>query len=131
MAHAMMVWPMAALTLLTMSVLVLTGRRRFGAARERRVHIRDFRLGESDQVPPDVAVANRNYMNLLEFPVLFYVLGLVSIAERRESGLLAAMAWGYVALRAAHSAVHVSSNDVRHRYRLFFASVILLAVMWV
>ncbi len=131
MAHAPMVWPMTALALLTLVMLLLTGRRRFGAARAGRVRARDFRLGETDQVPADVAVANRNYMNLLEFPQLFYVLGLLAIAERRTDGLLIALAWAFVALRAAHSAIHISSNNVRHRFNLFLASVVLLVAMWV
>lgn len=45
---------------------------RAGAAKARRVRIGDFRVGESPDVPADVALPNRNFMNLLEMPVLFY-----------------------------------------------------------
>ena len=41
-----------------------------------------------------------------------------------------ACAWIYVALRYAHSAVHLTANDVRVRFQLFAASGIVLILMW-
>jgi hypothetical protein len=35
--------------------------------------VEDFKFGESARVPGNVSVPNRNLMNLLELPVLFYV----------------------------------------------------------
>jgi len=65
--------PMGALAFLTFFVLVQIPIRRFAAARKRLVKAADFRFGESGAVPGAVSIPNRNYMNLLELPVLFYV----------------------------------------------------------
>jgi len=65
--------PMGALACLTFLALAMIPIRRFAAARAGRVRADDFKFGESGRVPGDVSVPNRNYMNLLELPVLFYV----------------------------------------------------------
>ena len=40
------------------------------------------------------------------------------------------LAWLYVATRIAHSAVHLTYNNVIHRLRAFGASIFLLAALW-
>ncbi|HEX8570209.1 MAG TPA: MAPEG family protein [Caulobacteraceae bacterium] len=131
MPQEMIFWPMVALAALTLGVLTLVPRRRFRAARMKQVDASDFRLGESQRVPPEVAVANRNYMNLLELPVLFYVVCLAFHAAGAVDLPALVLAWAFVALRVAHSAVHLSSNNVMHRLRLFGLSVLVLAATWV
>jgi len=54
-------------------VLLLIPFRRFRAAFAGQVGAGDFRYGESARVPGEVSIPNRNYMNLLELPVLFYI----------------------------------------------------------
>ena len=69
--------PVAAMALLTFIVLGFVPARRFRAAFARQVTAEDFRFGQSPAVPGHVSSPNRNYMNLLELPVLFYVAGLM------------------------------------------------------
>lgn len=66
-------FPMGALALLTFTVLLFIPIRRFRAAFAGKVGPEDFKYGESERVPGDVSLPNRNYMNLTELPVLFYV----------------------------------------------------------
>ena len=124
-------YPMSALVLLTFLVLVQIPLRRFRAGFARRVSYGDFRFGESANVPGDVSLPNRNYMNLLELPVLFYVLCLSLYATAHVTPAMVWLAWAYVAFRAMHSVVHLTYNDVRHRGLAFAASNIVLAVMWI
>src|SRR5215472_8757437 len=104
--------PMGALVVLTFLVLLLIPIRRFRAAFAGRVQREDFALGESSRVPKDVSLPNRNYMNLLEMPVLFYVLCIVVLVTRRLDFPLLLLAWLYVGLRAIHSAIHIIYNNV-------------------
>ena len=122
--------PMTALALLTLAVTAYVGYKRFGAGFAGRVRGSDFRYGESANVPPDVSVANRNYMNLLEAPVLFYVLCLTLYVTRHVTAALVWLAWIYVAFRYMHSAVHLSVNRIRYRFASFAASTLVLAGMW-
>lgn len=123
--------PMGTLAGLTFLVLVLIPIARFRAAFAGRVTARDFLLGESSRVPEDVSVMNRNYMNLLEGPVLFYVLCLSCLAAAKLDRTLLTLAWVYVALRVLHSLVHIAYNNVFHRLALFASSSAVLTTMWV
>jgi hypothetical protein len=65
--------PMAALIALTFLVLLLIPIKRFRSGFAGETTGEDFRFGESVRVPGHVSIPNRNYMNLLELPMLFYV----------------------------------------------------------
>ena len=123
-------FPMVGLATLTFAVLLLIPVRRFRAGRAGQVAYDDFRYGESPRVPPEVALPNRNMMNLLELPVLFYVACLVIYVADRVDTTLLALAWTYVGLRLVHSAIHLTYNRVRHRLIAFGASNIVLVTLW-
>ncbi len=130
MARDMILWPMGGLALLTFIVLLLIPVRRFRAAFAGKVKAHDFALGESPAVPPRVALANRNYMNLLELPQLFYVICLMLYVTDRVDVLSYRLAWGYVALRALHSVIHITFNHVFIRLTVFALSNFVLIAMW-
>jgi hypothetical protein len=123
--------PLFALAGWTALVLILIAFRRIGAGLAGRVRPVDFRYGESACVPPEVSLPNRNYMNLLELPVLFYVAGLIAFVTGQASLLQSALAWGYVGLRVAHSLIHLSYNNVYHRLAAFALSNFVLLALWV
>ena len=122
--------PMLALVLLTFAVLVYTGYKRFGAFFAGRVKGSDFRYGETPNVPADVAVANRNFMNLLEAPVLFYAVCLAAYASHHVTAVTLSLAWTYVALRMAHSAIHLAYNRTLYRFSAYAASNAVLLGLW-
>ena len=124
-------YPVAALVALTFAVGIRMYVARVGAARERRVTVGDFRLGESPNVPADVALPNRNFMNLFEMPVLFYVACVILFVTNAVDGLALVLAWLYVASRIAHSLIHLTYNNVIHRLAAFAASNVVLLVLWV
>ena len=123
-------YPVVALVALTFVVMVRMYRVRVGAARAGRVRVRDFKLGESPDVPADVALPNRNFMNLLEVPVLFYVACIVFYVTATVDVFALILAWLYVAARVAHSVVHLTYNNVLHRLTAFGASNIALLALW-
>ena len=123
--------PVLALALLTSTVLLFIPIRRFRAAFAGQVTPNDFALGESANVPPTVALANRNYMNLLELPILFYVVALAMYVTGTVDALAMNLAWGFVALRAVHSLVHMTVNHVITRLSLFALSNFVLIGLWV
>jgi len=112
-------------------VLLLTGVRRVVAVRAKRVPVRAFRLGESSEVPPQVSVFNRNLMNLLEMPLLFYVVSLAFYVTHAVDGLTVWLAWAFLALRLVHSAIHLTFNRVGARFAAFAASNVALLLLWI
>lgn len=122
--------PVTALALLTFAVLSLVPVKRFRASFAGKVGPGDFRYGESARVPGDVSLPNRNYMNLLELPLLFYVLCIVLFVTKRVDSVYLALAWVFVALRVAHSIIHLAYNNVFHRLIAFALANVVLLVMW-
>jgi hypothetical protein len=71
-----------------------------------------------------------NLKNLFELPLLFYVAALLSMVLMIQDQFLVQLAWGYVALRYAHSFVHCTYNRVMHRFMAYAASCIVLIFIW-
>jgi hypothetical protein len=131
MAQETIFLPMLAMAALTFVVLLFIPLRRFRAVAAGHVTAEDFALGESANVPPRVSLANRNYMNLLELPVLFYAVCVAFYVTHTVDALAVNLAWGYVALRALHSLIHLSYNNVIHRLSFFALSNFVLMALWV
>jgi hypothetical protein len=70
-------------------------------------------------------------MNLLELPMLFYVVGILLYITGGASHLVVALAWAFVALRVVHSLIHLTYNHVLHRLAAFTLSNVALVLLWV
>ena len=127
----MILYPVFALAAWTGIVLLLIPVVRVRSALAREIVANDFKYGESATVPSHVSIPNRNYMNLLEIPMLFYVVCLLLHLIGGGSSLAAGLAWTYVALRVVHSLIHPSYNDVIHRLTAFGLSNVALVCLWV
>ncbi|MDB5873637.1 MAG: hypothetical protein JWQ07_3079 [Ramlibacter sp.] len=124
-------YPMFALGCWTVIVLLLIPVVRVRAGRRKEIVVDDFKYGESPSVPSHVSIPNRNLMNLLELPVLFYVVCLMLYVTAGVSPLAVFLAWAYVVLRIVHSAIHLTYNNVIHRLTAFAVSNGVLSTMWV
>jgi hypothetical protein len=122
-------WPTLALILVTFLVLVQVPIRRFRAAFAGRVTAADFKYGESGSVPADVALPNRMFMNLVEVPVLFYVVCLIYFVTAQVDANTMVMAWLYFALRMVHCFVYMTYNNVVHRFAVFATSNVVVVCM--
>jgi hypothetical protein len=123
--------PLVGLAALTAIVQLLIPFARVGAIKRNEITLNDFALGESDRVPSRVSIPNRNYMNLLEFPVLLYPACLIAYVATEVTSIMINLAWMFVALRAVHSAIHLTYNRVSHRVVAFGLSNLTMVTLWV
>jgi len=123
-------WPIGAMALLTFLVLGLMPIRRIAAVSKKEITPEDFRYGESAQVSGYVSIPNRAMMNLLELPVLFYVVCVMFYVTDSIERSILYLAWLYVGLRFAHTTIHLSYNNVVHRLIAFAASNVVLIALW-
>src|SRR3954453_16397465 len=122
--------PMSVLAIWTGCMMFMVGFSRIRAVRARRVRPGAFRLGECPDVPSDVTVWNRNLMNLLEMPLLFYVVSIAFYVTHHVTPSVVTLAWIYLALPLAHSLVPVPSNHILLRLSSFAASNFVLLTLW-
>jgi hypothetical protein len=124
-------YPVFALATWTGLVLLLILFFRVRAGMKRELLTDDFKFGESAGVPPHVSIPNRNYMNLLELPVLFYVVCLMLHVSMGAWPIAVRLAWAYVFFRIVHSLIHLTYNRVIHRLAAFALSNAALIALWV
>lgn len=124
------IYPVFCLVILTFFMIAATGITRLISVRRRQVHPRYYVLMSGDTPPDYVQKVGRNMANLLEVPVLFYLLAVLAILFEISSQLLVDLAWLYVVLRLVHSIIHISYNNVPHRLIVFVLSVVTLMIMW-
>ena len=123
-------YPVFAMIGWTMILMVRLGVLRYGAVRSGSVDPRFFALYRGYDEPEKLAVNSRHVVNLFEAPLLFYVVCLVAFLTGQSGTLLLALAWVYVGLRFLHSYVHLTSNTVLTRFRIFILSMLILMIIW-
>ena len=124
-------YPAFAMMALTMFCMVRLGLLRWVAVSRGEVDPKFFRLFRGYEEPEKLAVYSRHVVNLFEAPLLFYVIILTAFVTGQSNNWLTGLAWTYVALRFFHSYVHLTSNIVLIRFRIFVVSMLTLSTLWV
>lgn len=82
--------------------------------------------GVAGEVPVRVEQASRNFINLFELPVLFYVATFLLLELRIQDETTLLLSWGFVVSRFVHSFIHLGANNIRFRALSFWFSGIFL-----
>lgn len=123
-------WPAFALFALTVAVVFRLATLRFRAVRGRKVDPRFYKIYRGDGEPEEVAAVSRHLVNLYEAPTLFYAATAIAFAAGIAVTPLVVLGWAYVGLRLVHSSIHLGSNDVLWRFRVFALSWMVLVAYW-
>lgn len=124
-------YPIYALVALTLFCMVRLGMLRVAAIKRGEIDPRFFALYRGYDEPDKLAAYSRHVSNLFEAPVLFYVICVTAAISGQDGVLPVSIAWAYVALRYVHSYVHLTSNVVIVRFRVFVTSMIVLTALWI
>lgn len=123
--------PVFCLVILTFIMAFATGISRIISVRRKDINPKYYIFMSGDTPPDYVQKLSRNFANLLETPILFYLLVVLVIALEIDSALMVKLAWLYVFFRLVHSAIHISYNQVIHRFIAFLLSMLTLLAMWI
>ena len=126
-----LIYPMSAMVLLTMFVLVKMFRARVAAVRSGQIDVTYYRLYQGALEPEQTQKNTRHFINLFEAPTLFYVACLAAMVTGIGGVAMLALAWAYVVARYLHAFVHLGGNRLRKRMTIYFVSWLILAMMWV
>lgn len=122
--------PVFAHVLLVFILLFWMGKERRGALVSRDVQMKDIALDEPNW-PKQATQLGNCLKNQFEFPVLFYALVAIALPLRQADLLFVLLSWVFVVARYVHAGIFVTSNNVKQRSLAFFASVLVLLVMWI
>jgi hypothetical protein len=121
-------YPTFAMLFLTIAVMMRLGYARYRAVVRREVDHHYYKLYRGEE-PDHLRVLSRHLSNLLEVPPLFYVACLIALVTKQQGILVLSLAWAFVALRFAHTVIHLSGNMVALRFRVFVLSMVVLTAM--
>jgi hypothetical protein len=126
----LILWPLAAQVLLVLLLFIRLG----------QVKARAFAAGlidpavtalDNDAWPDEVRKVANNIRNQFQVPVLFFVLILALFARGSADIPALVIAWLFVASRLVHSYIHIGSNYVPNRTRVFTVGVVCVLVLLV
>lgn len=123
-------YPAFVMFALTAFVQIKLGMKRMSAVRGGRIDPKYYKTYQGGEEPPDLAVYSRHLINLYEAPLLFYVIVIIASVTGQAGIVPIVLAWSYALLRIAHSYVHLGSNKILLRFRLFLTSLLVLGALW-
>lgn len=127
-----MLMPVFALVTLPFIIALRLAYLRNAAVASKKVPLDDFKLLRDTTKHDDTMLAvSRNYINLFEMPVLFYLVVVLYYVTYKADMTALTLAWGYVACRYIHTLVHIGKNEVPLRFAAFGGSVAFLLGLWV
>jgi hypothetical protein len=121
-------WPVLAQIFLTLIMYIVLGVRKAKAVEAREFN-RQLAALNNKVWPKDVVKVSNNIANQFEIPVLFYVLCVVLYSINAAGMIAILLAWLFVLSRFAHAYVHIGSNYVQMRLRLFLVGCFVLIAM--
>ena len=123
-------WPAVAMATLTFGVWMRMYRVRISEMKRERIHPQSVALSAQIAERLKDTRASDNFRNLFELPVLFYLALGVAAQTAQVMTLTLVLAWTFVALRIAHSAIQCTYNKVIHRFYVYFSGGVALWVLW-
>lgn len=117
--------------LLTSLVMVIMGRRRIKAAKQKQISVAAFQTMNLTGASEQVIATGRNFDNQFQMPML-YMFAVLFILQLGLSDLTFVILGAvFVALRYWHTFIHIGSNVLRARFRVFLLSCLVLWVIWI
>lgn len=120
--------PILAHILLVISMFIVLIVRKTAAVKRGEVDLSKTALN-NQAWPAEVVKVSNNIANQFETPILFYVLTIMLALLDGFSVYSLVLAWIYVGLRYIHCYIHIGSNYVPYRMRIFALSMVVLLLM--
>jgi hypothetical protein len=119
--------PFAGMMLLTFVVWVVMFKRRITAIRT--LGLNPQTRADLERFPAPAVNASNNLQNLFELPVIFYAVVLALVQTGRVDAIHVVCAFGFLAFRAAHSAIHCTYNHIMQRFSVYAVASMCLWTM--
>jgi hypothetical protein len=113
---------------LVIGLYILLVQRKVQALKNKLVDLKITALN-NQAWPADVVKVSNNIANQFETPVLFYMLCTILVLLQGVDVVSLVLAWVYVVVRIVHIYIHVGSNYVPRRLKVFAVSLLVLLAM--
>lgn len=125
-----LLYPLFAMAALSFYITIRMGRLRVRAVLQDGLKASYFKNNRGAEPPEYMLRTEQHYVNLFEQPVLFYAVCLIAYVATTANLLTVSLAWLFVGSRYLHSYIHLVSNRILKRRRIFIISVFILVTLW-
>ena len=122
--------PVFVQVLLTSVVMVLMGKRRIRAAKNKEISVAAFKTMNLTGANEQVIATSRNFDNQFQMPMLYLFSVLFTLQLGLADLVYVIMGAFFVLLRVVHTVVHIGSNNVRLRFNVFLLGCLTLWCIW-
>ena len=123
-------FPIFAMAILTLVVWLRMYTMRIAQMKRERIHPQAVATSVQAAARLTDSRAADNFRNLFELPVLFYLALVIAAIAGLVTTTTLLLAWLFVVLRIAHSAIHCGYNKVMHRFQAYLAGGVVLWALW-
>ena len=116
--------------LLTSVVMVLMGKRRIRAAKNKEITVAAFKTMNLTGANEQVIATSRNFDNQFQMPMLYLFSVLFTLQLGFADLGYVVLGAAFVLLRVMHTVVHIGSNNVRLRFNIFLLGCLALWLLW-
>lgn len=85
---------------------------------------------DSGAWPDSVRKIGNNFDNQFQVPMLWYGVCAFILITQKTDWVLVSLSWAFLIARVWHSAIHIGSNYVPLRMRVFLGSFVAVFLMW-
>jgi hypothetical protein len=124
-------WPVITMVGLTIFVGLRLAWLRVSGSLKKPGDPKHYNPRKKDEAPAATTNCSDHFKNLFEVPVLFYAICIVSYLTGNVDYWQLYLAWAFVGFRVMHSSIHLSYNNVLHRFAGFLLAMIALIAMTV
>ncbi len=117
--------------LLTSWVMVLMGQRRFKAAKQKQISMAAFQTMNLTGADEQVIATGRNFDNQFQMPLLYLFAVLFMLQLGLSDLTFALLGTVFIVLRYWHTFIHIGSNALKARFRVFLLGCVVLWVIWI
>jgi hypothetical protein len=122
--------PVFVQVLLTSVVMILMGRRRIRAAKNKEISVAAFKTMNLTGANEQVIATSRNFDNQFQMPMLYLFSVLFVLQLGLADVAYAALGAAFVLLRIVHTVIHIGTNHVRSRFNVFLLGCAVLWAIW-
>lgn len=122
--------PVFAQVLLTSLVMIIMGRRRIQAAKNKQISVAAFQTMNLTGANEQVIATGRNFDNQFQMPMLYLFSVLFTLQLGLADSTFLVLGSMFVALRYWHTVIHIGTNHLRSRFRVFLLGCLVLWVIW-
>ena len=121
---------MCAYTLFLFAIWALLGYVRVSRGLRGAIPAEYIRVGEGPRPADKIVDIHHHFSNQFEVPVLFYLGCIAALATESVDGTSVTLAWLFVGLRVAHTAIVLVKNDPRVRVAPYVLSTLAVWAIW-